>query len=116
MDKDDLIEEIKELDNIINEGTNNAVKQEWRSACENLNGIKDAKKYWSRFSMLVGSFKTKLYADIKYDDKTATTDQERANAFASHMKNTCKTPDGKEFDDAHREAVEDHINSNKVCF
>ena len=92
------------------------MKNEWRTACENLNSMKDAKKYWSQFSRLVGSFKIKLYPDIKLNGKTATTDQERAETFASHMQNTCKTPEGKEFDEQHKKNVEEHIMANKFLY
>ena len=51
----DLIDEIKNLDNIIKNGTDELIQREWRKSCDNLNGIKDSKKYWTQFSKLVGS-------------------------------------------------------------
>ena len=115
-DKEDLIDEIRHLDKIINEGIDSAVKEEWIRACDNLNGIKDTKKYWNQFSKLVGSFKAKVYSDLKLNGHTATTDQERSECFATHMENTCKTPLGPEFNEEHKNKVENHINTNNNIY
>ena len=48
--------------------------------------------------------------------KTATTDQERADTFADHMENTCKTPEGDQFDQKHKEDIENHVKSHPSVF
>ena len=90
-EKNDLIEEIKALNDIINKHTNSIIKEEWHKSCDQLNAIKDAKKYWSHFSKLIGTYKMKVYSDLKYKDQTAITDQERSEVFSQHLQNTFKT-------------------------
>ena len=115
-DKEDLIDEIRNLDEIISNGTDSIIRDEWRKSCDSLNSIKDPKQYWSKFSRLVGTFKTKIYADIKLNDKTAINDQDRADFFATHMSNTCKTPEGNEYNQEHKDNVDKFVNSNHSIF
>ena len=114
--KDDIIDEIKNLDEIINNGTDEIIRDDWRKSCDNLNSIKDPKQYWSKFSKLVGTFRTKIYADIKLNNQTATNDQDRADFFATHMSNTCKTPEGEEFNQEHKNNVDKFINTHDSIF
>ena len=85
-------------------------------SCDQLNAINDAKKYWTHFSSLVGTYKQKVYNDLKQDGKTATTDQERSKFFAKHMENTCQTLKGPQFNSDHKEAVDKFISNNEYIF
>lgn len=115
-DSAELIDEIKKLDEIINQGTDKMLQDEWIKSCDNLNGIKDPIKYWSLFSKLTGSFKKKVYADIKLNNQTATNDQERAEHFATHMSNTCQPQVGPDFDQEHKNSVDDFVKNNDNVF
>ena len=115
-EKSDLLDEVKNLENIINAKTDNVVREEWRKACDNLNAVTDSKKYWKHFSQLVGKFKSKVFADLKQGDLVATTDEERSNFFAQHMSNVCQTLTGDHYDENHKNKVEDTIEENKYIF
>merc|ERR1712105_548803 len=95
---------------------NALIKEEWTKSCDNLNAISDAKKYWIHFSTLVGTFKQKVYNDIKQNNKTATNDQERADFFANHMEKTCQTLTGPQFDNTHKITVDNFISNNPFIF
>ena len=68
--RNNLIEEIKELNKIINQSTNQLIKDDWAKSCDQLNAIQDSKKYWAHFSRLVGNFNQKVYSDLKFNKQT----------------------------------------------
>ena len=64
----------------------------------------------------MGKFKGKVYADLKKNGITATKDSDRANLFVQQMEETCKTPEGPEYDREHKTLVENNIKSNEYIF
>ena len=48
--------------------------------------------------------------------ETATTDEGRAKMFADHMADVCKTPIGDQYDQTHKQYVENEIKEKQNIF
>ena len=73
-----MFNEIKEINFALKESMDKNLKDEWHKACDELNAISESKKYWQKFKQLTGQFKGRVYPNLKYKSKIATTDAEKA--------------------------------------
>ena len=92
-------------------------KQEIRSMCINLNAEKNNARFFNLFDKIRGKEPhEKVYCDISDANKTASTDKEKANLFATRLERLHQTASDSAFDEDWKTTIESHIVTNEDAF